>query len=50
MSEKQQFTFSLEQQEDYAFLIRFDHGLSPLLTDEPTPLGREAVRIVSTGN
>ena len=33
MSEKQQFTFSLEQQEDYAFLIRFDKGLSPLLTD-----------------
>lgn len=42
MSEKQQFTFSLEQQEDYAFLIRFDKGLSPLLTDEPAPLGHDA--------
>lgn len=42
MSEQQQFTFSLEQQDDFAFLIRFDRDLPPLLTDEPPPLGREA--------
>jgi uncharacterized OsmC-like protein len=37
-----QFTFTLEQQEDYAFLIRFDNDLPALLTDEPAPLGRNA--------
>lgn len=37
-----QFTFTLEQQEDYAFLIRFDHDLPALLTDEPPPLGKNA--------
>ena len=42
MSESQQFSFTLEQQEDYAFLIRFDHELPPLLTDEPAPLGKGA--------
>ena len=35
-----QFTFTLEQQEDYAFLIRFDNDLPVLLTDEPPPLGK----------
>lgn len=43
MSELQQFSFVLEQQEDYAFLIRFDaESVPPLLTDEPPPLGRQA--------
>ncbi len=35
-----QFTFTLEQQEDYAFLVRFDNDLPALLTDEPPPLGK----------
>ena len=42
MSDTQQFSFTLEQQEDYAFLIRFDQDIPPLLTDEPPPLGRDA--------
>lgn len=42
MSESQQFSFTLEQQEDYAFLIRFDQDIPPLLTDEPPPLGHDA--------
>ncbi len=42
MSETHQFSFTLEQQEDYAFLVRFDGGLPPLLTDEPPPLGKNA--------
>lgn len=42
MSENQQFSFTLEQQEDYAFLIRFDNDLPPLLADEPAPLGKGA--------
>lgn len=37
-----QFTFTLEQQEDYAFLVRFDNDLPALLTDEPAPLGKNA--------
>lgn len=37
-----QFTFTLEQQEDYAFLVRFDNDLPALLTDEPPPLGKNA--------
>ncbi|MBS3936445.1 MAG: OsmC family protein [Sulfuritalea sp.] len=37
-----QFTFSLEQQDDYAFLVRFDNDLPALLTDEPPPLGGNA--------
>lgn len=41
MSEPQ-FTFTLEQQEDYAFLVRFDNELPALLTDEPPPLGKNA--------
>jgi uncharacterized OsmC-like protein len=42
MSEVHQFSFSLEQQDDYAFLIRFDNELPPLLADEPAPLGKGA--------
>jgi organic hydroperoxide reductase OsmC/OhrA len=42
MSDHQQFSFSLEQQDDFAFLIRFDKDLPPLLTDEPPPLGKDA--------
>lgn len=37
-----QFTFTLEQQEDYAFLVRFDNDLPALLTDEPAPLGKNS--------
>lgn len=37
-----QFTFTLEQQEDYAFLVHFDNDLPALLTDEPPPLGKGA--------
>ncbi|GAB4443747.1 MAG: hypothetical protein OHK0026_10470 [Rhodocyclaceae bacterium] len=33
-------SFTLERQEDYAFLVRFDRGIAPLLTDEPPPLGK----------
>lgn len=40
MSEVQQFSFTLEQQADFAFLIRFDNDLPPLLADEPPPLGK----------
>ncbi len=36
------FSFTLEQQEDYAFLVRFDEGMPALLTDEPPPLGKGA--------
>jgi len=36
------FSFTLEQQEDYAFLIRFKEGMAELLTDEPPPLGQDA--------
>ena len=42
MSDTQQFSFTLEQQDDFAFLIRFDHDIPPLLSDEPPPLGKEA--------
>lgn len=42
MSDTQQFSFTLEQQEDFAFLIRFDQDIPPLLTDEPPPLGKDA--------
>ena len=42
MSESQQFSFTLEQQEDSAFLIRFDKDIPPLLADEPPPLGHDA--------
>jgi len=36
------FSFTLEQQEDYAFLVRFDDNIPALLTDEPPPLGKGA--------
>ncbi len=36
------FSFTLEQQDDYAILIRFDDTIPALLTDEPPPLGRQA--------
>lgn len=36
------FSFTLEQQEDYAFLVRFDEGIPALLTDEAPPLGKGA--------
>lgn len=39
MSDVQQFSFSFEQQEQFAFLIRFDNDIPALLTDEPPPLG-----------
>ncbi|MCE9570535.1 MAG: OsmC family protein [Rhodocyclales bacterium] len=42
MSDTNQFSFTLEQQDDFAFLIRFDKGIPPLLADEPPPLGKEA--------
>lgn len=42
MSEVGSFTFSLEQQEEYAFLVRFDGDIPALLTDEPEPLGHGA--------
>ncbi|MBK8119464.1 MAG: OsmC family protein [Sulfuritalea sp.] len=42
MSDTQQFSFTLEQQEDFAFLIRFDKDIPPLLADEPPPLGKDA--------
>ena len=42
MSDTQQFSFTLEQQEDFAFLIRFDKDIPPLLADEPPPLGHDA--------
>ncbi len=42
MSETQQFSFSLEQQDDFAFLIRFDNDIPSLLVDEPPPLGQGA--------
>lgn len=34
------FNLTLEQQQDYAFLVRFDPSLPELLTDEPPPLGQ----------
>jgi uncharacterized OsmC-like protein len=42
MSESHQFSFTLEQQDDFAFLIRFDQSMPPLLADEPQPLGKGA--------
>jgi uncharacterized OsmC-like protein len=40
MSDSQTFTFSLEQHDAFAFLVRFDNDLPTLLTDEPPPLGK----------
>lgn len=42
MSDSMEFAFSLEQREDYAFLIRFDQDIPALLADEPAPLGKGA--------
>ena len=42
MSDSPQISFTLEQQEDFVFLVRFDGGLAPLLSDEPPPLGKGA--------
>ncbi|GAB1235578.1 OsmC family protein [Ferrigenium sp. UT5] len=42
MSETQTFSLTLEQQQDYAFLVRFDETMPELLTDEPPPLGQGA--------
>jgi len=42
MSETHRFSFTIEQQEDYAFLIRFDQDMPPLLADELPPLGKGA--------
>jgi organic hydroperoxide reductase OsmC/OhrA len=42
MSDVQQFSFSLEQQDAFAFLVRFDNEIPSLLTDEPPPLGGNA--------
>lgn len=53
MSESHQFSFSLEQQDEFAFLIRFDKDIPPLLTDEPPPLGKDAgpnpARLIAAG-
>jgi uncharacterized OsmC-like protein len=53
MSETQQFSFSLEQQDQFAFLVRFDGDIPALLTDEPPPLGGNAgpnpSRLVAAG-
>ncbi len=41
MSISNGFTISIEQQNDYQFLIKFDDtDVSDLLTDEPPPLGK----------
>ncbi len=53
MSENQEFSFSMEQQEEYAFLIRFDNDLPPLLADESPPLGKgvgpDPARLLAAG-
>ncbi len=41
MSDTQRISLTLEQEEDYAFRIRFDETtIADLMTDEPAPLGR----------
>lgn len=41
MSESQTVSITLEQEDDYAFRIRFDDTtLAELMTDEPEPLGK----------
>lgn len=42
MNDAPEFSFTLEQQEDFAFLVRFDNALAPLLTDESPPVGKGA--------
>lgn len=41
MSDTQRISLTLEQEDDYAFRIRFDEtGIADLMTDEPPPLGQ----------
>ena len=41
MSDPQRIRLTLEQEDDYAFRIRFDETtIADLMTDEPAPLGR----------
>ncbi|MFT3668040.1 MAG: OsmC family protein [Pseudoxanthomonas sp.] len=41
MSESQRISLTLEQEDDYAFRIRFDETtIADLMTDEPPPLGQ----------
>ncbi|WP_447939266.1 OsmC family protein [Pseudoxanthomonas mexicana] len=41
MSDPQRISLTLEQEEDYAFRIRFDETtIADLMTDEPEPLGK----------
>ena len=42
MSDEQTIRLTVEQQQDYAFLVRFDEtSLPDLTTDEPAPLGTD---------
>ena len=42
MSADNEIRVTLEQEDDYAFWIRFDNtALEPLLSDEPSPLGHD---------
>ncbi|KRA44619.1 OsmC family protein [Pseudoxanthomonas sp. Root630] len=41
MSDSQRISLTLEQEDDYAFRIRFDETtIADLMTDEPAPLGK----------
>lgn len=43
MSAGESFTFTMDLQENYRFLVEFDQdGVPPLLLDEPEPLGEGA--------
>jgi uncharacterized OsmC-like protein len=42
MADHPPIDFELAQQADFRFEVRFDHGIPPLLTDEPAPLGGDA--------
>ena len=37
---------SHQQQADYRFEIRFGEGISSLIADEPSPLGKGAARLL----
>lgn len=40
MAQGEDFTFTIDLQDDYRFLVGFDQeGVAPLLLDEPEPLG-----------
>lgn len=47
------FQFTIEQQQDYAFLVRFGDGMGEFMVDEPPPLGKGAgpnpSRLLATG-